>query len=319
MNKYYVGVDLGGTNIAVGVVNQRYEIIAQHSVKTKGERSFELVVDDIAKCIFETVKRADLTIDDIISVGMGSPSSINHKTGLLVHANNMGWKNVPLYDTLKRKLPCPLYIKNDADCAALGETLVGVAKDFQNSLMVTLGTGVGGGIIINKKIFNGCDHMGAEIGHTKLIFGGVRCTCGQDGCFESYASATALIRQTQQAAKENPQSKLIDLCHGDYDAIDGRTAFDAARQGDEVGKRVVEQYISYVAAGISSLVAIFRPEIIIIGGGISHEGAVLIDPLNQKIKQYTYAAEMIGVPKAVVASLGNNAGIIGAAMLGISE
>ena len=182
--------------------------------------------------------------------------------------------------------------------------------------MITLGTGVGGGIIMGKEIFNGCDGMGAEIGHTKLVCNGIRCTCGQYGCFESYASATALIRQTKDAIRTHPDSLLIKECGGDLDKADARTAFDAMRKGDATAAQVVDQYISYLAAGLSTLITIFRPQVIIVGGGISNEGDTLLRPLNEKVFTSTFAAEEIGVPPVVAAKLGNDAGIIGAAMLG---
>lgn len=249
-------------------------------------------------------------------VGLGTPSCINPHTGLLVHANNLHWRNVPLREELEKHLPLPLFIRNDADCAALGEALAGAAKEYEHVLMVTLGTGVGGGMIMGKQIFNGCDHMGMEIGHTKLVFQGVQCTCGQYGCFESYASATALIRQTREAMEQHKDSLLWKLCGGDEAAVTARTAFDAARQGDPVGQALVDRYIAYLAAGLSTLIVLFRPQVILIGGGIGNEGEALLQPLRLQMAQSTYAAEEIGVPPVRSAALGNDAGIIGAAMLG---
>ena len=313
---YYVGIDLGGTNIATGVVDDQYRILEKYSVKTRGmELPFGRVVENIADAAEEVVRRAGLTMDEIQSVGMGTPSCINPKTGLLVHANNMGWHNLPLYGELEKHIKRPLYIRNDADCAALGEVLAGSARRYRDALMITLGTGVGGGMIMGGKIFNGCDHMGAEFGHTKLVFDGVQCTCGQYGCFESYGSATALIRQTREAIEKNPSSLMGRICGGDLQKVDGKLAFDAARSGDPDAMAVVDRYIRYVAAGLSTLITIFRPEVIIIGGGIGAEGDFLLDPLNRRIGECTYAAAEIGVPRAILAELGNDAGLIGAAML----
>jgi glucokinase len=318
--KYYVGVDVGGTNIVAGVVDEKYNILSRCSVKTLGfERSFETVVADIASVANDAVQKAGLCMDEISSIGLGTPSCVNPKTRLLVHANNLGWHNVPLYDELGKHLKKPLFIKNDADCAALGEVLVGCRGEYKDALMITLGTGVGGGMVINGKIFNGCDHMGAEMGHTKLVYDGLLCTCGQKGCFESYGSATALIAQTKEAIRQNPAGKMYEMCGGDMGKIDGKLAFSAARQGDAAAMRVVDQYISYVAAGLSTLIAIFRPEIIIIGGGIGGEGEFLLGPLNKRIHELTFAADEVGVPRAIAAKMGNDAGIIGAAMLELQQ
>jgi glucokinase len=313
---YYVGIDLGGTNIATGVVDDQYRILTKYSVRTRGmELPFTRVVENIALAAEEVVRRAGLTMDEIESVGMGTPSCVNPETGLLVHANNMGWHNVPLYAELGKYIKKPLNIRNDADCAALGEVLAGSARRYRDALMITLGTGVGGGMIMGGKIFNGCDHMGAEFGHTKLVFDGITCTCGQHGCFESYGSATALIRQTREAIERNPSSLMARLCAGDLQKVDGKLAFDAARSGDPDAMAVVDRYIRYVAAGLSTLITIFRPQVVIIGGGICAEGDFLLEPLNRRMHECTFAAAEIGVPRAIMAELGNDAGLIGAAML----
>lgn len=314
--RYYVGVDLGGTNIVVGMVQEDGKILLKKSIKTQGSLPFETIVRNMGGLIDEVITDSKVPADLIQSVGVGTPSCVNPNTQNVVHANNMGWKNVPLPSELKKYVSYPLYIKNDADCAALGEAMAGAARDYQNVLMITLGTGVGGGMIINKKIFNGCDHMGGEFGHMKLVYHGVRCTCGQLGCFESYASATALIRQTKEAASEHPESLIWECCGHDLDKIEGRTVFDAAHKDDKTALKVVDQYIDYLAAGLSSLICIFRPDVILIGGGISAQGDFLLDPLNKRLPAMTYAGDVIGVPKVMRAELGNDAGLIGAAMLG---
>lgn len=314
--KYYLGIDLGGTNIAAGVVDENYRIIAQFKQKTVPSKSFEDLVADIAQTGKRAVEAAGLTMDAIASVGLGTPSCINPQTQLLVNANNLGWRNVPLVAQMKKHFSVPVFICNDADCAALGEVLAGAAKGYDNALMVTLGTGVGGGVIMERKIFNGCDHMGAEIGHTKLVFQGILCSCGQAGCFESYASAPALTRQAREALAKNPQSIMVTACGGDVNNLEAKTVFDAARGGDAVAADVIDGYTAYLAAGLSTLITIFRPQVIIIGGGVSSAGDTLFEPLNKKIFTSTFAAQEIGVPKAIAAVLKNDAGIIGAAMLG---
>lgn len=317
--KYYVGIDLGGTNIVAGLVDENGNILKKHRVPTHAEQPFEALVADIAGTAYRVVELAGLRMEDVSSVGLGTPSLINPRTNLLVNANNLGWRNVPLPAELDKHFDLPVYIRNDADCAALGEVMAGAARDYENALMITLGTGVGGGVILHKRIYNGCDHMGAELGHTKLVYHGVRCTCGQYGCLESYASATALIRQTKEAMAAHPESLMHRLVGGDLTRVDARTAFEAAHQNDPAGLAVVDQYIDYLAAGLSTFIVIFRPDVILIGGGVSNEGDYLLEPLNEKMNACTYAAAEVGIPRAIRARLGNDAGIIGAAMLEVSE
>ncbi len=316
---YYLGIDLGGTNIAVGIVDAHNKIIARRNRKTNTHQSFESLVMEIAITAKEAVECAGLKEDDVDSVGMGTPSCINPKTGNLVNANNLGWINVPLRREIQKYFLKKVAIANDADCAALGEVTAGSASGYQNAIMITLGTGVGGGIIQNGKIYSGADGMGSEIGHIKLIYGGKKCSCGQKGCFEAYASATALIQQTKEAAFQNKECSIHLLSGTDPEKIDAKTVFDAAHRKDETALEVLDQYYNYLAGGISTLITLYRPEVIIIGGGISNQGECLIKPLKEKIYEQTFAAKEIGIPELRVASLGNDAGIIGAAKLGYLE
>ncbi|KAA6319492.1 Glucokinase, partial [termite gut metagenome] len=194
--KYYLGLDVGGTNLVAGVVDENYTILSKERLVTNVSRSIDEIASDMAEVSRQAVRSAGFELRDVSSWGIGMPSCINPKTNLLVHSNNFGWKNVPVYDYLAKYLTIPTYIANDANCAVYGEVLAGVAKDYTDAIMLTLGTGVGGGIVIDKKIYSGYDTMGAELGHTKLVYNGIRCTCGQKGCLESYCSSTALIRQT---------------------------------------------------------------------------------------------------------------------------
>ena len=313
--KYYLGIDLGGTNIVAGVADENYKILAKHSAKTTPELSFPAMVARMADTAKTAVEKAGLRLEDMQAIGLGTPSCINPANNCLVYANNLGWKNVPLYDEMKKHFNIPLFIRNDADCAALGEVLAGAARDYRDALMVTLGTGVGGGIIINRRIFSGGDNMGAEIGHTKLVYDGVPCTCGQRGCLEAYASATALINQTREAILRHPESALSALCGGDLDKVDAKTAFDGMRRGDAVAAALVDRYISYLSAGLSTLVCVLRPQVIILGGGVSNERETLLAPLREKLRADTFSGTEIGVPPVIVAALGNDAGLIGAAFL----
>lgn len=314
-SKYYLGLDVGGTNFVAGVVDENYHIIAKESISARIGNTVEELAYNMADVSRRAVRKAGLHLEDMSSWGICMPSNINPKTNLLVHANCFGWKNVPIYDYLRKHISLPIYIANDANGATYGEILAGSASQYSTALMLTLGTGVGGGIIIDKKIYAGFDNMGAELGHIKLVYDGVQCTCGQKGCLEAYCSATALIRRTKEVVKENPSTLIFEYCDYNEDDIDGEIICKAALAGDFTAQRLLDEYTSCLAAGISSLVAIFRPEVIMLGGGIAHAGDLILKPVNDKLKKCTHAGDEIGVPPVVCASLGNDAGIIGAAFL----
>jgi glucokinase len=314
--KHYLGLDVGGTKMVAGIVDENFNIIARESMPSNAGRSIDEITSDMARVSKMAAQKAGIRIEEFSSWGIGMPSYVNPKTKLLVHANNFGWKNVPILDYLKKYIPSlPIYLENDANCAAYGEVLAGTANECSNAIMLTLGTGVGGGVILNRKIFSGCDMMGAELGHTKLVYNGIRCTCGQKGCLESYCSVTALIRQAGDRMEKNRDTLMWDICNGDLAQLNGAVIFDAVRRGDKLAKEVADQYIDYLSAGISTFITIFRPEVVIVGGGLSHAGDDLIEPLNKRIRVNTFASEEIGVPNVVRAKLGNDAGIIGAAFL----
>lgn len=302
--KYYLGLDVGGTNLVAAVVDADFRIISRASMPAGAGRSIEEITDDMAKVSRIAVENAGLQMTDVVSWGIGMPSCVNAKTNLLVHANCFGWKNVPIYDYLEGKLPLPVKIENDANCAAYGEAVAGAAKGHKNVLMLTLGTGVGGGIILDGRIYAGADNMGAELGHTKLVFEGESCTCGQKGCLEAYASATALIRF------------YCRVTGMDVENVNAEMIFKAASAGEEAACRVVSDYIDHLAAGISSFITIFRPEVIILGGGVANAGEQLFAPLRKRLEYFTFGASEIGLPPVVKAGLGNDAGLIGAAFLG---
>lgn len=311
---YRIGIDLGGTNIVAGVVDRNYNIIAKAKRKTRVPRPADEIIRDMAQASLEAVESAGLSIDDIELVGVGSPGTCNPDTGIIEYANNMGFENLPMRDNLGAILKKDVYIENDANAAALGEALAGAAKGAQSCVCITLGTGVGGGIIIDGRIYGGFNFAGAELGHTVIVVDGYPCTCGRNGCWESYASATALIRQTREAMRNNPGSAMWEVA-GSLDNVDGRTAFDAMRKGDPAAKEVVDNYIKYVACGLTNVVNIFQPEILCIGGGICKEGDTLLIPLEEHIKKERYSKFSSHQTRLCVAQLGNDAGVIGAAFL----
>ena len=311
---YRIGIDLGGTNIVAGVVDDSCRIIGSSKCKTMLPRPASDIIEDMARISREAAAAAGLTMDDIASVGVGSPGTCNADTGMVEYSNNLRFENVPLRDMLGNLLGKTIYIDNDANAAAFGEALAGAARGAQSCVCITLGTGVGGGIIIDGRIYGGFNFAGAELGHTVIVADGEPCTCGRDGCWESYASATALVRQTRQAMEANPGSIMWKLSGG-LDNVDGRTAFDAMRAGDESGKKVVDRYIRYIACGLVNVINIFQPEVLCIGGGICKEGDTLLKPLEEHIKRERYSKFSSHQTRLCVAELGNDAGVIGAACL----
>lgn len=312
---YSIGVDLGGTNIVAGVVDENYRIVATAKCKTNMPRPAESILEDIAVVSREAMKKAGLSMNQASFIGIGSPGTCNTDTGVVEYANNLDFVNVPVGPIMHEKLGLPVYIENDANAAALGEAKAGAAKGADSCICITLGTGVGGGIIIDGKIYSGFNHAGAEIGHTVIVTNGESCTCGRQGCWEAYASATALIRQTRAAMEKHPESKMWKIA-GRLENVSGLTAFDAMRAGDAVGTAVVEQYIAYVACGVTNMINIFQPEIVCIGGGISKEGETLLAPLRKHVQAECYNRHNERQSKICVATLGNDAGVIGAACLG---
>lgn len=314
---YYLGIDLGGTNIVAGVVDEHYNIVQKSFRPTILKRSFEEIVADMAATASDALSTANLTKADVSYVGIGVPSSIDPKTNRLVFANNLRWKDVDVIGEFQKSWDTPVRMANDADCAALGECYAGAGGDYDSIIMVTLGTGVGGGIILNKKLFLGGDGVGIEPGHSILIHDGFLCTCGRKGCLEAYASVLALIRQSIDMMMVYPHSLMWEECGHDLNKVEGRTPFDAAKNGDEAGKLVVDQYVKYLADGVASMVTLLRPQAIIIGGGISNAGEYLLEPLRKLVSTTIYAHDILGSPPIVKAQLGNDAGVIGAALLGV--
>lgn len=312
---YKLGIDLGGTNIVAGVVDENYKIIATGEMKTNCPRPAEEIVDDMAAAARTAIEKAGLKIEDIECMGVGTPGAIDPVNGVVCYANNLGFYDVHMAEMLKERLGVDFYIENDANAAAYGEYIAGAGKGTKNFIAITLGTGVGGGVIIDGKIYSGSYYAGAELGHTVINMDGEICSCGRQGCWEAYASATALIRQTKQAMIRYPKSVMWELCGGDINKVNGRTAFDAMRKDDEVGKKIVDRYIQYIGIGVSNCINIFQPEVLCIGGGISKEGDTLINPLKAFVEGENYARNISKATEIKAAALGNDAGIIGAAYL----
>ena len=310
----YIGIDLGGTNIAVGLVNEDGKIIHKDSVPTLANRPYQEIIKDMGMLVNKVIKDGGATVDGIKSVGIGSPGTCDNKNGVIVYANNINFFNTPMREELQKYIDKPIYMENDANVAALAEYFI-LNKEMQCFIFITLGTGVGGGIIINGKIFSGFNGAGAELGHTVITEDGEPCTCGRNGCWEAYASVTALIRQTKKSMAENPDS-LMHTVAAEEGKISGKTAFIAAKKGDEAGLKVVKAYAKHVSVGIANMINIFQPEMLVIGGGISKEGDYLLNPIKEFCNGQTYDKGGIPTTKISIAQLGNDAGIIGAAFLG---
>ena len=307
--RYAIGIDLGGTNIAAGVVDGEYRLLCKDSVRTRAERPWQEVVADMATLVRSLIEKSGLDPADCAGVGVGSPGVCQSGRGEVVYSNNLNWDHVPLCAEITRLTGYPCRLSNDANCAALGEAVAGTGKDCRDVVLITLGTGVGSGIVLGGELFEGVDGAGAEFGHTTLISGGVRCTCGRPGCVESYVSATGLIRMGREAAQAHPESLLNKPNLSAYDI------YDAKNRGDETARAVVAQYETYLGEALTNLVNLLRPEKILIGGGISGQGEALTRPLNDYVRAHCFGGETSFVTEIATASLGNLAGIIGAAAL----
>lgn len=313
--KGYIGIDLGGTNIKAGVVDQGGKILCKHSVKTGAKRSMEEIVRDMGQLALDVAAQSGLRDEDILAVGIGSPGTPNNQKGTLVYSSNLPFRDAPLRAIVGEMIQKPVYIENDANCAAMAESVAGAAKEVAHSVTVTLGTGVGAGIIINRRIYSGFNQAGSEFGHAVIVVDGVPCGCGRKGCFESYASATGLIRMTKEAAEAHKDSKINQVIADNNGKVNAKIAFQAMRLGDEVAANVVEQYLEYLSEGLANVINALMPEILVVGGGVCNEGDALLLPVREKVRAKTYYGP--GVPKTTIklAEMGNDAGIIGAAMM----
>ena len=307
---YRIGVDLGGTNIAAGLVDADHRIVRKESIKTRVPRPAEEIAWDIGDLCRRLCAEADVPFGEIERIGVGSPGTI--RDGVVRMAENLGFENVPLASLVAEATGKPVTLVNDGNAAAYGEMIAGCGRGSRSLVAVTLGTGVGGGIVVDGKIVEGFNGAGGEVGHIIVKAGGNLCACGCRGCLEAYCSATALIKATKEAMAAHPESFLHKLAPSP-DRVGGKTAFDGMRVGDPVSIALVDEFITMLAAGVVSLVQLFQPEIVCIGGGISHEGETLIGPVRKLVYEQVYPGVSFEKTRIVAAELGNDAGIIGAA------
>lgn len=308
----YIGIDLGGTYIKYGLVSEAGGIIEKGKVSTPAGCGYAETVEAIASAVRELSARHGARV---CGLGIGAPGVVDGERGIVRTSGNLGWENKPLAGDLSAKLGIPAVLTNDANAAAYGEYACGAGSEYKSVVLITLGTGVGSGIVLNGKLYEGCEGAGAELGHEVIRMGGEKCACGRRGCFEAYASATALIKQTKRAMEKDRQSKLWELCGGDVNNFNGKTAFDGLRLGDATAKKVVNAYTRCLSEGLANIANTFRPEAILIGGGISAQGESLTVPLQKKVNRLMLGRGRYAQVKILAAMLGNDAGLVGAAML----
>lgn len=311
-----IGIDIGGMSIKLGIVDDGYKIVAKKVISTNSrEQSQTEISGAIARAVCALAEENGIAIADCGCVGIACPGTVDCEKGSVLYSNNLEWENLPLLEIMKQYIPAPVALANDADAAALGEVLAGAAKEKKNAILLTLGTGVGGGVILDGRIFTGALRGGCEPGHMVVRQGGKRCTCGRGGCLEQYASATALMTAAREAAEQNSESLLMQMCGQDVEQLDGRHVFDAAQMGDAAAIAVIDEYEENLSEGIASLVNIFRPEIVILGGGVSAQGKNLTDALQKRVDSMCFGGSHGETPPIVTSLLGNDAGMIGAAYL----
>ena len=311
----YVGIDLGGTSIKAGLVDEQGKILCKATCPTLVERGARPVVDDMAKLSLEVIEKGGYTLNDVKAIGIGLPGIQDPRTGIVPFCTNLYWHEVPVIEWMQETIQKPIYIGNDATVAGLAESVAGVSAGIENSVFLTLGTGVGGGIVLGGKVYSGTNGVGSELGHMITVIDGEKCTCGNRGCWERYASATALIRMGREAAEKHPESLIAASVNGKLDDITAKTVIDAAKAGDAVANEVFERYVYYLCAGLVNIINFIDPEVIVLGGGVSHAGQFLLDAVNRRLPSMVFYKTM-PYARVALATLGNDAGIIGAAMLG---
>lgn len=311
----YAGVDVGGMSIKCCLANESGEILVKDSFKTKPGITSAEMGEEIALFVKKLASEIGVQESEIAAIGMGTPGTVDGKKGVIAYSNNIKLENAPIVSDVKKHIDCPVFVENDANAAALGEAVFGAAKGLSDVLLITLGTGVGTGIVANGKMITGKGGSGAEGGHIVIKMGGEKCSCGNRGCFEAYASASALLRQTAKMVARRPDSLLARLWAEKGES--GIVPFDAAKADDAAGKKVVRDYVSYVAQGIAGLVNVFRPDVVLIGGGVSNQGDYLIKKVSRKVNSIVYGAGIN--PKVIVkaAALKNDAGLLGAVALAV--
>ncbi len=315
MQKYYIGVDVGGTHLMASVTDGAGRILSRITAPTGWDQDLAVTLNGLVRSAKRAMEEAGVSEEQLKGVGIGVPGVVDPDAGVVLQATNLPWRNLALGPIVAEMLDVPVLLGNDADCAALAESLYGSGQKWESFVLLTLGTGVGGGIIYRKKIFRGFCNGGAELGHLPLnAFDGPACRCGRRGCFESYASASTLVRDTQKAMQEHPDSALWKFAAESAEAT-AKTAFEAAEAGDPTAEALIDAYTEALAQGIGAIVNILRPQAVLLGGGVSAQGEALLRPVREKLENCCFGSAVLPIPELACASLGNDAGVLGAAAL----
>ena len=309
---YYIGIDLGGTNVAAGITDEKGVLLAQGSVPCP--RGDEAIADAIAEAARLVVGQAGAALSGVASMGLAVPGTFDPDAGMVFRAVNLGLENVPLGPMLRERLGIPVVLENDANAAALGEFVAGAGQGYRSLVAVTLGTGIGGGAVLEGKLYTGFNSAALEVGHTVIRRDGRQCNCGRKGCWETYASATGLIRSTREAMTAHPESLLWKLAPTLED-VNGKTPFDAAQAGDSVARAVVNEYVEDLACGITNLINLLQPEVLCVSGGVSKQGEALLAPVRAILDREEMTRSAVRRTKVCLAQLGSEAGTVGAAMV----
>ena len=312
----YIGVDVGGTGVQVGVVNAQGEILCKGNMVTRTDIPVADQIKAMADCALDTLARSGYTLDDVKSLGAGLPGVVDPRTNHIAFCPNLGWKDVDFAGEMRKHIDKPVFMDNDATVAGLAENVAGVSAGAHSSVFLTLGTGVGGGIVIGGKVWSGAHGVGSEIGHMVIELDGNQCNCGNRGCLERYCSATAIILAAREAVKVNPATVIMDKCEGDPMKINAKIVFDAAKEGDALGMQLFNDYVKALAHGIVSIINFLDPEVIALGGGVSKAGEFLLNAVREEVAKLIMY-KTLPYARIEIAKLGSDAGIIGAAMLGL--
>lgn len=314
----YIGIDVGGTSLKAGIVDENGKILYKASCPTGVERGHEAVIHDMAQLAIRTVKESGHSMDEIHSIGIGIPGIQDPATMHVPFCTNLKWVDVPLVELMRKEIDKPVFVNNDATVAGLAESVAGVNAGVKNSIFITLGTGVGGGIIVDGKVYTGPHGVASEVGHMITVAGGEMCTCGNRGCWERYASATAIIREGWKMCKDRPESALYKKIDGKFENLEARTVTGLAKEGDPDCEAIMDNYVYHLTVGLVNLINLYDPELIVLGGGVSHTGEYLLNKVRALLPKMVFFKAM-PYARVELAKLGNDAGIIGAAMLDRQE
>lgn len=313
MSKYIVGIDLGGTNIKSAIVSEEKKIINKISIPTPTEQGPTAIIDTMANLVHDLLHKSNLTLNDVLAVGVGAPGPMNWQTGVVYSPPNLpGWHNVPLADEMKKRLNVPCYVENDANAACFGEFWLGAGQGCECIAVFTLGTGVGGGIVVFKQLLRGIDGTAGELGHLKVQRDGRLCGCGSKGCLEAYASVTGMVRTAIEGIEKGEKTILTELCNNNIDNITGKMIFEAAEKGDEFAQKVFEETAIWLGLGIASVVNMLNPEKVILCGGMISAGERLFKPVRETVKKNAFEVPANRC-QIVPAGLGEDSGVFGCA------